>query len=76
MWECCYYKCLRLCGELCDRLRCNELCNRNMVCGRCCYICCGLCGELCICVFCDKNDGCLIIEIFFGGEDENDMLFV
>ena len=75
-WECRHYKCTRLCGELCDRPRCNEPCNRIMVCGKRRHICRGLCGELCICAFCDKNDGCPITEIFFGEEDEDDTLFL
>ena len=75
-WECRHYKCTRLCGELCDRPRCNEPCNRIMVCGKRRHICRGLCGELCICAFCDKNGGCPITEIFFGEEDEDDTLFL
>ena len=75
-WECRHYKCSNLCGELCDRPRCNEPCNRIMVCGRRRHFCRGLCGELCVCALCDKNDGRPITEIFFGEEDEDHTLFV
>ena len=77
-WECRHYRCSKLCGELCDRPRCNEPCLNVLPCGsrRRRHICCGLCGEQCICEVCDRNDGHPITEIFFGSEDEVGTRFI
>ena len=77
-WECRHYKCSKLCGELCDRLRCNEPCLKTLPCGsrRRRHVCRGLCGEPCICEVCHNNDGSPITEIFFGAEGDAATLFV
>lgn len=77
-WECRHYKCSKLCGELCDRPRCNEPCLKTLPCRsrRRHHVCRGLCGEPCICEVCDNNDGSPITEIFFGAEDDAATLFV
>lgn len=63
---------------MCNCLRCDKFCNKIFKCGSRCdfYCCCSLCGEVCICVVCEKNGVDVIIEIFLGGEDEEDVLFV
>ena len=75
-WECRHYKCSKLCGELCDRPRCNEPCLKSLPCRsrRRRHVCRGLCGEPCICEVCDNNDGSPITEI--GTEDDAATLFV
>ena len=78
-WRCVHYKCDRRCGELCNRPRCDKPCKKILKCGsrRYPHPCRGLCGEVCICVVCEKNDGTdAITEIFLGGEDEEDALFI
>lgn len=78
-WKCRHHKCTKLCGELCDRPRCNKPCNKSLTCGRKQdpHRCRGLCGEPCICAVCEKNDGTdPITEIFLGGEDDEDALFI
>ena len=78
-WECRHMKCSKLCGEFCDRRRCNEPCQKSLLCGgksRIRHVCRGLCGEPCICAICQDNDGNPITEIFFGTEDEPTTLFV
>lgn len=78
-WRCVHYKCDRRCGELCNRPRCDKPCKKILKCGsrRYPHPCRGLCGEVCICAVCEKNDGTdAITEIFLGGEDEEDALFI
>ena len=78
-WTCPHYKCTRPCGQLCDRLRCDEPCKRILKCGKKNdpHRCRGLCGEPCICAVCEKNDGGdPITEIFLGGEDDEDAVFI
>ena len=77
-WQCRHYKCSKLCGELCDRPRCNDPCLKTLPCRsrRRRHVCRGLCGEPCICEVCDNNDGSPITEIFFGAEDDAATLFV
>ena len=78
-WECLHYKCTKLCGEPCDRPRCNEPCRKILKCGirNKAHRCRGLCGEPCICALCNKNDVTHpISEIFFGGEDKEDAMFI
>ena len=77
-WKCPHYKCKNRCGELCSRPRCDKPCKKKLICGtkRDPHICRGLCGEFCICAFCEKNGEDPITEIFLGGEDEDDALFI
>ena len=78
-WRCVHYKCDRRCGELCNRPRCDKPCKKILKCGSRRYPrpCRRLCGEVCICAVCEKNDGTdAITEIFLGGEDEEDALFI
>ena len=78
-WRCVHYKCDRRCGELCNRPRCDKPCKKILKCGsrRYPHPCRGLCGEVCICAVCEKNDGTdALTEIFLGGEDEEDALFI
>ena len=76
-WECPHFSCSKLCSDLCNRPRCNEPCGKTPPCGNVKHVCRGLCEEPCICVACDKND-CKdpITEVFFGGEDKEDALFI
>ena len=76
-WECPHFSCSKLCSDLCSRPRCNEPCGKTPPCGNVKHVCRGLCEEPCICVACDRND-CKdpITELFFGGEDEEDALFI
>nr|XP_039261249.1 NFX1-type zinc finger-containing protein 1-like isoform X2 [Styela clava] len=70
-WECPHYKCSKLCGEPCDRPRCNEPCTKIL---RCKHKCCGVCGEACpdICSICD---GRKFLEIIAeNGENVNSQL--
>ncbi|KAK2554522.1 NFX1-type zinc finger-containing protein 1 [Acropora cervicornis] len=77
-WKCAHYKCNKQCGELCNRPRCDEPCSKILRCGsrRDPHPCRGLCGEDCICAECEKNGEDAITEIFLGGEDEEDALFI
>ena len=78
-WKCPHYKCTKPCGQLCNRPRCDEPCKRILRCGRKNYPhhCRGLCREPCICAVCEKNDDRdPITEIFLGGEDEEDAVFI
>ena len=63
---------MKLCGELCDRPRCNRPCPKRL---RCLHPCIGLCGEPCPkkCRECHKDE---VTEIFFGTEDEPNARFV
>ena len=75
-WNCPHFRCNKLCGELCDRPRCNQPCKKFLKCGGGTHRCRGLCGEKCICAVCDKNNGRSITEIFLGGEDEKGARFI
>ena len=78
-WKCRHYKCTKLCGDFCNRRRCNKPCNKPLKCGRKpdSHRCRGLCGEVCICAVCEKNDDRdAITEIFLGGEEDEDALFI
>ena len=78
-WKCPHYECTKPCGQLCDRPRCNEPCKKILKCGRkgSPHRCRGLCGEPCICAVCEKNDGGdAITEIFLGGEEDEDAMFI
>ena len=50
-WICSHYQCKNLCGEECDRPRCDAPCSKKLACG---HPCIGLCGENCptVCAIC------------------------
>ncbi|KAJ7385066.1 NFX1-type zinc finger-containing protein 1 [Desmophyllum pertusum] len=50
-WSCPHYQCNNLCGEECDRPRCNAPCPKKLPCR---HPCIGLCGENCptVCAVC------------------------
>ena len=61
-----------MCGEPCNRKRCNKPCTKLLPCKHGCI---GLCGEICPkkCRECHKDE---VTEIFFGNEDEPEARFV
>lgn len=63
---------MKLCGEFCNRQRCDEPCTKLLKCG---HPCIGLCGERCTskCRECDKED---VQELLFGSEEEEDARFI
>ena len=71
-WNCPHFTCTKPCGQLCDRPPCNKPCKKIL---KCDHRCIGLCGERCPrrCRICNKDEVC---EIFFGGEDEEDALYI
>ncbi|CAF4369011.1 unnamed protein product [Rotaria sp. Silwood2] len=71
-YKCKHLRCTRLCSEPCDRVPCNEPCNKKLECGHSCI---GMCGEPCPrqCRICHKR---IVQYIFFGTEDEPDARFV
>ena len=76
-WNCAHHKCTQLCGDMCDRPRCNEPCNRMILCSKgTSHPCRGLCGERCVCTICRTNNGEDVRTILFGTEDEEDARFI
>ncbi|XP_022780981.1 NFX1-type zinc finger-containing protein 1-like [Stylophora pistillata] len=53
-WSCPHYQCNNLCGEECDRPRCNAPCTKKLPCR---HPCIGLCGENCptLCGICPSK---------------------
>lgn len=57
------------CGEICNWLRCDELCLEKLLCG---YLCVGVCGEVCLklCWVCNEDEfgesefGVMFVELF------------
>ena len=78
-WICPHFKCTKLCGEKCNRPRCNEPCKKRLLRGSSLcnfnHPCIGLCGEPCprLCGICHKDK---ITEVFFGTEEEEDARFI
>ncbi|XP_003387579.1 PREDICTED: NFX1-type zinc finger-containing protein 1-like [Amphimedon queenslandica] len=72
-WQCPHHKCTKICGDICDRPRCNEPCQLKLQCG---HPCLGLCHEPCppVCRVCDpKNEA---FSIFLGNESEPESRFI
>ena len=73
MWKCEHHKCTKRCGEICDREKCNEPCQRKPL--KCGHQCVGVCGDFCprLCRICDKEE---LQTIFLGNEDEPGALYI
>ena len=73
-WNCPHYACTKLCGEMCDRPRCDKPC--EWILPKCRHKCIGLCFELCPSVCRECNPDHEAFQLFFGTEVDKDAQFI